>query len=90
MVYQTFSAAQKLVADQLLLGKSNDEIAIAIHVSPKTVKFHLTHLYLKAGAKSCREFIVKILPEKMIIDALPKGTGIIEDKTRPSTDVKID
>jgi two-component system NarL family response regulator len=46
-------AALKLVAD----GKANKEIASALHISERTVKTHLAHLFEKLGATSRTEAV---------------------------------
>jgi len=37
------------ILDLLLLGRSNNEIALALKISPRTVKMHLYKLYSRAG-----------------------------------------
>jgi DNA-binding CsgD family transcriptional regulator len=46
------SAAEQKVMEQLLLGKSNKEIAIDLGISFNTVHVHLQHVYQKTSAKS--------------------------------------
>ena len=46
-------SALKLVAD----GKANKEIASALHISERTVKTHLAHLFEKLGATSRTEAV---------------------------------
>ena len=36
----------------LAKGMSNSEIALALGITPKTVKFHVTNIFAKTGAKS--------------------------------------
>ena len=64
MIYESFSESQKKVADKLLEGKTNDEIAVELGLAIQTVKFHTTRLFLKSGVKNCRQFLVKLLTEK--------------------------
>lgn len=54
-----FSKAEQAVIDFLKTGLSNKEIADRLFVTEKTVKFHLTSLYSKMGAKSRTDFILK-------------------------------
>lgn len=64
MTYDTFTDCEKRVADKLLLGLSNNEIALQLRITVQTVKFHLTKLYRKAGTAQSRHFIVKVLTEE--------------------------
>ncbi len=43
-------------------GKSNREIAVALNISPRTVKKHLEHIYKKLGVKSRLAAAFKISP----------------------------
>jgi len=45
------SARELTVLRQLASGRSNKEIAEALHVSPNTVKTHVARLFEKLGAK---------------------------------------
>jgi DNA-binding NarL/FixJ family response regulator len=44
-----FSARQRIALDLLQQGLSNKEIATAMQVSPRTVKFHLSNIFSKIG-----------------------------------------
>lgn len=50
------------VAVRVIAGKSNKEIASELFVTEKTVKFHITSMYKRAGVSSRAQFIVKYLP----------------------------
>lgn len=54
-----YSKAEQLVVNYLLQGLANKEIADRLCVCEKTVKFHLTSIYKKAGVQTRTEFIVK-------------------------------
>lgn len=69
MIYESFTKSEKLVADKLLDGLTNEEIASALHCSIQAVKFHTTKLFRKAGVKNARAFIAKVLTERY---TLPK------------------
>ncbi len=43
------------VLDLLQSGRSNGEIAAALHVSTETVRTHARHIYRKLGVKTRRE-----------------------------------
>ncbi len=45
------SARELRVLEELAAGRSNQEIADRLHVSPNTVKTHVARLYEKLGAK---------------------------------------
>lgn len=53
------SKAEQQVADWLVTGASNSEIADRLFITDKTVKFHLTSIYRKAGVKSRTEYLVR-------------------------------
>ena len=44
--------AEIAILTELAKGKSNDEIAKELWVTQQTVKFHLTNVYRKLGAKN--------------------------------------
>jgi DNA-binding CsgD family transcriptional regulator len=46
------------VKEELVKGKTNDEIATALGISVKTVKAHLTALYKAASCTNSRQFLV--------------------------------
>ena len=48
------------VVNQLLEGKSNKEIAAALHISVRTVEFHLKNVYDKLQVGSRTELILKL------------------------------
>lgn len=48
----TFTPAERQVAEKAAAGFSNREIATALSVSPKTVEMHLSNVYRKAGVHS--------------------------------------
>lgn len=47
------------ILDHLTLGKSNKQIARDLHLSPNTIKTHLTNLYDKLGAKNRTQAVIK-------------------------------
>ncbi len=51
---------EQQVIEQLLQGKSNKAIALALGLSVRAVEFHLSNLYAKLGVASCAEAILKI------------------------------
>lgn len=50
------------ITNAVARGMSNREIASALAVTEKTVKFHLTNIYKKMNVASRAQLIVKTLP----------------------------
>jgi DNA-binding CsgD family transcriptional regulator len=48
------------VADLLLEGKSNKQMAVALYISESTVEFHLTNIYAKLNVSSRAEAIIRL------------------------------
>jgi DNA-binding CsgD family transcriptional regulator len=48
----TLTLAERRVALLASAGETNDEIAAALHLSPKTVEWTLTRVYRKLGVRS--------------------------------------
>jgi DNA-binding CsgD family transcriptional regulator len=55
-----FSEREKQVIDEVMLGKSNKQIASALHISVRTVEFHTRNIYTKLGVASRAEAILKL------------------------------
>jgi DNA-binding CsgD family transcriptional regulator len=80
------SEREKQVADLLLQGKSNKEIALALGISVRTVEFHLTHIFEKVGASSRAETIVKLStrqPGSRLLGETPDGTNQADLRETP-------
>ena len=56
----TFSEREKQVVGEVMLGKSNKQIAAALHISIRTVEFHTRNIYTKLGVASRAEAILKL------------------------------
>ena len=54
------TAREREVVEHVLAGESNAEIAVALGMSEKTVKTHLTHVYAKVGVRSRTELTVRL------------------------------
>lgn len=88
-----FSKAEQLVVNYLLQGLSNKEIADRICICEKTVKFHLSSIYKKAGVKTRFEFFTKnngqFIPKEevketeIIYSSNIKGDTILETGSKP-------
>ena len=57
---ETLSGREQEVVEQLLEGKSNKEIAAALHISVRTVEFHLKNVYDKLQVGSRTELVLKL------------------------------
>lgn len=55
------SHRERQVVNQVIKGHSNDEIAEALDITTKTVKFHLTNIYRAENVKTRAQLIVKYL-----------------------------
>jgi DNA-binding CsgD family transcriptional regulator len=55
-----FSERERQVAEFLVLGKSNKQIALALGVSVRAVEFHLSNIYIKLGVRSRTEAALKL------------------------------
>ena len=53
------------VLNQLSKGWSNSRIAEELHVSERTVRFHLTNIYEKLNVSSCAEAISWVLQQPL-------------------------
>jgi DNA-binding CsgD family transcriptional regulator len=60
------------VLQQLLAGKSNQQIGAALHISERTVEFHLNHIYQKYQVASRMELVLN----------LGQSTGAQQDAVR--------
>ncbi|MFH2104342.1 MAG: helix-turn-helix transcriptional regulator [Chloroflexota bacterium] len=79
MVSEPFSPREKQVADLLLQGRSNKQIAATLGVSNRTVEFHLSNIYLKLGVASRTEAVLK-LSESSLRESTgdPRAAGLRE------------
>jgi DNA-binding CsgD family transcriptional regulator len=76
-----FSPGEQKVIDQLLQGKSNKQIALALSITESTVESHLTKIYAKLDVSSRAEAILRLgeqgkTPEPPVVDK--PGEPIIE------------
>lgn len=56
----SFTPREQQVIEQLLQGKSNKEIALALKLSVRAVEFHLSNLYAKLGVSSRTEAVLQL------------------------------
>ena len=61
------------IVDLLKTGKSNDEIAAAMGVRVKTVKWHLTRIYKKTGSSGDRQLLAKFISNLTPNGPLPEN-----------------
>lgn len=57
---ETLSGREREVVEQLLEGKSNKQIASTLHITVRTVEFHLKNVYDKLQVGSRTELILKL------------------------------
>ena len=60
-----FTAREVEAARYVIRGLSNAEIANKLFITEKTVKFHITAIYQKAGVTTRAQFIVKAFREEI-------------------------
>lgn len=75
------------VAEYVTKGLSNKDVANALFVTEKTVKFHLTNIYKKLKLKSRAQLIVwaaPFAPEPRAVEPAPKAE-IVGDKLPPGS-----
>lgn len=63
-----FSPAEQKVIELVMKGLNNNECADALGISRKTIKFHLTNIYLKAGVKSRAQFMASIIKKQKMTE----------------------
>ena len=52
---------QRQVAEALLQGKSNEEIATTLGIGRSAVRKHLTQIYRRTGTRDRLQFVVRVL-----------------------------
>ena len=57
------SAAEHAIAQRVLAGRTNEQIARELHYSPKTVEWTLTKVYRKLHVRSRTELAVRLARE---------------------------
>ncbi len=73
-----FSKREIEVADLLLQGKSNKQIALALGISEHTVEFHLKNIYSKLGVRSRTETILVLGKTPGWKGEAPLGDSVVE------------
>lgn len=63
------------VAELVVKGLSNKEVANQLFVTEKTVKFHLTNIYKKMNVKSRAQLIVWCMPYQSFVET-PQMQGL--------------
>ena len=63
---ERLSGKERLVLAELARGNSTDEIGIALHVSPHTVRTHVKNLMRKLGARTRAHAVAIALSERAI------------------------
>lgn len=60
----SLSEREAEVLEGLLGGLANKEIAARLHISDRTVKSHITHLFRKFGVESRSQLVTRLLTER--------------------------
>jgi len=84
---EPFSTREQEVINLLLQGKSNKQIALALHVAGRTVEFHLSNIYAKLGVTSRTEAVLKLSKSGLRESTGEPPAGIIR-KSAVEKDVK--
>lgn len=61
-----FSNKENQIINMVLTGCSNKQISQLLEIKEKTVKWHLTSVYKKAGVKTRSQLIIKILNKGIV------------------------
>lgn len=54
------SATEDSIADLVAAGRTNQEVAAALHVSPRTVEWNLSKIYRKLGVRGRTELAAAV------------------------------
>lgn len=57
---ESLTPRETQVALAVAEGASNKEVAAALYLTPKTVEYHLTHVYRKLGLRSRAELVRRL------------------------------
>lgn len=74
LVQKGLSHREADVAVAVSKGASNKDVAQALFVTEKTIKFHLTNVYKKMGVKSRSQLIVWCMPHMTFTEDQPQET----------------
>lgn len=72
------------VAELVVKGLSNKEVANQLFVTEKTVKFHLTNIYKKMSVKSRAQLIVWCMPYQSFVEKSSADAGQQNNNTIPA------
>jgi DNA-binding CsgD family transcriptional regulator len=81
------SKREKEVAELLLQGMSNKQIALALRISESTVEFHLKNVYGKLNVHSRAETILKLGKSTGVIGGEPQESIVVIQGTRDNNSV---
>src|SRR5688572_26734728 len=83
-----FSEREKEVIALLLQGKSNKQIALALHISQSTVEYHLKNIYQKLGVGSRTEAVLLLGKSRggATTSEVPRSTTVTENKLMDKDD----
>jgi DNA-binding CsgD family transcriptional regulator len=77
------------VAELVVKGLSNKEVANQLFVTEKTVKFHLTNIYKKMSVKSRAQLIVWCMPYQSFVENTSANVGQENNNSIPAGNTTI-
>jgi len=78
------SRSELVVANNILEGISNKEIADKLFVDERTIKFHITNIYKKTFCESRSQFLAKFLNNKHLLQGEVMET-VLPIKSNPQS-----
>jgi DNA-binding CsgD family transcriptional regulator len=82
-----FSNRERAVIELLLQGKSNKQIAFILHLTPRTIEYHLTNIYNKLGVGSRSEAVLKLTQSGLRFPAIENEEMIRESTVESLSEV---
>jgi DNA-binding NarL/FixJ family response regulator len=67
---------ERAVLEQLARGRGNKQIAAALGISERTVKFHVSSVFAKLGASNRTEAVTRAVAEGIVALGRGEGRGI--------------
>ena len=90
MAEAAFSAREREVIELLVQGKSNKQIALALHLAGRTVEFHLSNIYAKLGVTSRTEAALKLSAPGLRESTGEAGAGDVRESAVEKNDQAAD
>jgi len=82
-----FTRRERDAITLLLQGKSNNEIALELHISVRTVEFHLNNIFTKLEVNSRTEAVLELVNSPgMHTAGIPEESTVDQDQENPDND----